>query len=118
MLLPLPFLIWELWVAEWEAWAETRKAAPEETCREAPPVFGDEGFGSGAGETLKVIASPSVWFPGFTEYVNKNEIKPKAPFGFFVPNLQFKAKRLFHNPSKRLNRPIIFSKIHMYLVLV
>ncbi len=85
---------------------------------EAPPVFGDEGFGSGAGETLKVIldlckddtasyylagyslaglfaiwatfetdrfkgivaASPSVWFPGFTEYVSKNEIKAEKVY--------------------------------------
>lgn len=85
---------------------------------EAPPVFGDEGFGSGAGETLKeildlckddtasyylagyslaglfalfaafetdrfkgiVAASPSVWFPGFTEYVSKNEIKAEKVY--------------------------------------
>ena len=78
----------------------------------APAVFGNEGFGEGAGNMLQRIleltfdrdktyyiggyslaglfslwaayqtdvfqgaaaASPSVWFPGFTEYVKKNEI--------------------------------------------
>lgn len=80
---------------------------------EAPAVFGREGFGSGASETLEEVlrlcgdrsktyyiggyslaglfalwaayrtdvfrgaaaASPSVWFPGFAEYMEKNEIK-------------------------------------------
>ena len=80
---------------------------------EAPALFGKEGFGGGASETLGELlglcgdrnktyyiggyslaglfalwaayrtdvfsgvaaASPSVWFPGFTEYMKKNEIK-------------------------------------------
>ena len=82
---------------------------------EAPPVFGNTGFGSGAGETLKyllkdvipeykekklyiagyslaglfalwasyetdvfmgsVCASPSVWYPGWVEYAEKNIAK-------------------------------------------
>ena len=80
---------------------------------EAPAVFGKEGFGSGAPETLVKLlalcgdrsktyyiggyslaglfalwaayqtdvfkgvaaASPSVWFPGFTEYMKKHEIR-------------------------------------------
>lgn len=79
---------------------------------EAPPVFGDRGFGGGAEETLNEIlaicndpgmtyyiggyslaglfclwaayktdifsgvaaASPSVWFPGFNEYIKANAI--------------------------------------------
>ena len=80
---------------------------------EAPPVFGKEGFGNGAGETLREIlelvggekkkiilggyslaglfalwagyrtdrfagiaaASPSVWFPGFSDYMRENTMK-------------------------------------------
>ena len=80
---------------------------------EAPPVFGKEGFGNGAGETLQEIlelagrekkkiilggyslaglfalwagyrterfagiaaASPSVWFPGFSDYMRENTMK-------------------------------------------
>lgn len=80
---------------------------------EAPPVFGKEGFGSGASKMLGKLlelcddksktyyiggyslaglfalwavyqtdvfkgaaaASPSMWFPGFAEYMKKNEIK-------------------------------------------
>ena len=80
---------------------------------EAPPVFGKEGFGNGAGETLREIlelagrekkkiilggyslaglfalwagyrterfagiaaASPSVWFPGFSNYMRENIMK-------------------------------------------
>ena len=80
---------------------------------EAPPVFGKEGFGNGAGETLREIlelagrekkkiilggyslaglfalwagyrterfagiaaASPSVWFPGFSNYMRENTMK-------------------------------------------
>ena len=79
----------------------------------APPVFGKDPFGDGAGETLKAIlplaadrskayllggyslaglfslwaaiqtdafsgvaaASPSVWYPGFTDYMRKNPAK-------------------------------------------
>ena len=85
---------------------------------EAPPVFGKEGFGSGAsktlGELLKLCddknrtyyiggyslaglfalwaayqtdafdgvatASPSVWFPGFAEYMKKNNIRTAAVY--------------------------------------
>ena len=85
---------------------------------EAPPVFGKEGFGGGAGATLEEIlslvsdkektyciggyslaglfalwaayqtdafggvaaASPSVWFPGFTEYMEKHEIKSRMVY--------------------------------------
>ena len=85
---------------------------------EAPAVFGREGFGSGASETLEEVlrlcgdrsktyyiggyslaglfalwaayrtdvfrgaaaASPSVWFPGFTEYMKRNEIKTGAVY--------------------------------------
>ena len=80
---------------------------------EAPPVFGKEGFGNGAGETLREIlelvggekkkiilggyslaglfalwagyrtdrfagiaaASPSVWYPGFSDYMRENTMK-------------------------------------------
>ena len=80
---------------------------------EAPPVFGKEGFGNGAGETLQEIlelaggekkkiilggyslaglfarwagyrtdrfagiaaASPSVWFPGFSDFMRENTMK-------------------------------------------
>ena len=80
---------------------------------EAPPVFGKEGFGNVAGETLREIlelvggekkkiilggyslaglfalwagyrterfagiaaASPSVWFPGFSDYMRENTMK-------------------------------------------
>ena len=80
---------------------------------EAPPVFGKEGFGNGAGETLQEIlelaggekkkiilggyslaglfalwagyrtdrfagiaaASPSVWYPGFSDYMRENTMK-------------------------------------------
>ena len=80
---------------------------------EAPPVFGKEGFGNGAGETLREIlelvggekkkiilggyslaglfalwagyrtdrfagiaaASPSVWFPGFSDFMRENTMK-------------------------------------------
>ena len=80
---------------------------------EAPPVFGREGFGSGAAETLRVIteyctdatktyhlggyslaglfalwaayqtdrfagiaaASPSMWFPGFADYMREHELR-------------------------------------------
>ena len=92
----------------------------------APPVFGDEPFGSGAGDTLQYLtdeflpalqkpdsaesrrfliggyslaglfalwaafqtdvfsgvaaASPSVWFPGFTDYVRNNRIQAEAVY--------------------------------------
>ena len=85
---------------------------------EAPPVFGSEGFGGGAGETLKdflelcrddgrsyyiggyslsglfalwaayqtdlfagvAAASPSVWFPGFTDYMREHEMRSKTVY--------------------------------------
>ena len=86
----------------------------------APAVFGNEGFGDGAQETLKAVleelgpvrddkryciggyslaglfalwsvyrtgifagaaaASPSVWFPGFIDYMKKNDIRTKAVY--------------------------------------
>ncbi len=84
----------------------------------APAVFGKEGFGEGAGETLAEIlklcadkgknyyiggyslaglfalwaayrtelfkgvaaASPSVWFPGFADFMKENEIKTRAVY--------------------------------------
>ena len=85
---------------------------------EAPPVFGEEGFGGDAAKTLADIlpyctdtsktyylggyslaglfalwatsqtdvfqgtaaASPSVWFPGFTEYLQENPLRTKAVY--------------------------------------
>ena len=85
---------------------------------EAPAVFGNEAFGSGAADTLKSIleicddeskkyylggyslaglfalwavcqtdvfcgaaaASPSVWFPDFTNYIKENDIKTDAVY--------------------------------------
>ncbi len=84
----------------------------------APPVFGKEGFGNGAAQTLHTIlkycadrkktyfiggyslaglfalwaahrtdvfrgvaaASPSVWFPGFTEYMAEHEIRVRSVY--------------------------------------
>ena len=85
---------------------------------QAPPVFGKEGFGNGAADTLKEVlkhtgdrsktfyiggyslaglfalwaayqtdvfkgvaaASPSIWFPGFTDYMRKNSIRADAVY--------------------------------------
>ena len=85
---------------------------------QAPPVFGKEGFGDGAAETLKEVlkhtgdrsktfyiggyslaglfalwaayqtdvfkgvaaASPSIWFPGFTDYMRKNSIRADSVY--------------------------------------
>jgi hypothetical protein len=85
---------------------------------QAPPVFGNEGFGSGAADTLEEVkklcrdrdrtyyiggyslaglfalwaayqtdlfrgaaaASPSIWFPGFTDYMNANKIRAKRVY--------------------------------------
>ena len=85
---------------------------------QAPPVFGKEGFGDGAADTLKEVlkhtgdrsktfyiggyslaglfalwaayqtdvfkgvaaASPSIWFPGFTDYMRKNSIRADSVY--------------------------------------
>lgn len=87
----------------------------------APPVFGNESFGDGAGKTLEFLmekvvpgtedaarifiggyslaglfalwavyqtdvfggaaaASPSIWFPGFTDYMRENEFRAEAAY--------------------------------------
>ena len=54
----------------------------------APAVFGNEGFGNGAEDTLAEIltlcsvaaASPSVWFPDFVGYMKENKIKCDAVY--------------------------------------
>ena len=85
---------------------------------EAPPVFGQEGFGAGAAKTLEEVlksctdkdktyfiggyslaglfalwsayqtdvfsgvaaASPSIWFPGFLDYMKKREIRTERVY--------------------------------------
>ena len=61
-----------------------------------PAVFGNEDFGDGAVRTLEQIltlctyqtdvfsgiasASPSIWFPGFIEYMKEHEIKSETVY--------------------------------------